>query len=131
MFALVLCACGQVTPIGVVAISPSPTPTPARGFDVVVTERDRDVAALAGQKIEVVLTQRPGMTAWGPIQADDNTILQPVPTGITVARGVTIAGFAAVKAGQATITSTAGPLCSPNQACPQYALLFSVRVSVA
>jgi hypothetical protein len=83
-----------------------------------------------GQKIEVFLTQRAGMTMWGPITVDDRTVLGPVPTGITAARGVTVAGFAALRSGTATITSNAGPQCSPNQACPMYAVLFRVTVTV-
>jgi hypothetical protein len=127
--ALILGACGD----GDCSCARGPaTPSPklAEGFDVLVTERDQDVSMRVGQRIEVVLTQRSGMTAWGPIMADDTTVLEPVPTGITAARGVTVAGFAALKPGAATIRSTAGPQCSPGQACPMYAVLYSPRVTV-
>jgi len=125
----VIAACGS--PSSAVG-TPSPTPpsTPAPGFAVLVTEHDRAVAVRVGQKIEVALSQRSGMTPWGAIQAADETVLEPTPTGISAARGVTIAGFAAVNAGTTQVTSTAGPLCSPGQACPQYAVLFSVTVTV-
>lgn len=122
---VVACACGSV------AAQPpaSGTPSPLSGW-VLVTERDQDVTVRAGQRIEVSLSQHSGMTMWGPIKTDDEAVLQPVPTGITAVRGVTIAGFTALKPGTANITSTAGPLCSPNQACPMYAVLFLVRVTV-
>ncbi|HLZ95892.1 MAG TPA: hypothetical protein VKT20_11230 [Candidatus Dormibacteraeota bacterium] len=106
------------------------TPLPELPGWVLVTDRDQSVSVHVGQKIEVVLTERPRMTQWGPITADDTTVLQPVPTGITAPIGVTVAGFAALKPGTATIRSTAGPQCSPGQACPMYAVLFSVRVTV-
>ncbi len=97
---------------------------------MLVTDHDRAVAVRVGQKIEVALAQRSGMTRWGPVQAADETVLEPTPTGISAARGVTIAGFIARNAGTTEVTSTAGPLCSPGQACPQYAVLFSVTVTV-
>ena len=109
---------------------PSVPAGPAAGFDVLITDRDQAVTVHAGQRVEVALRLRPGMTAWQQIRTDDTTVLQPVPTGITAARGVTIAGFAAIEPGSATIISAAGPQCSPGQACPMYELLFSVRVTV-
>ena len=83
-----------------------------------------------GQKVEVFLRQKSGMTRWSGISSEDTAVLTPVPTGITAARGVTIGGFAAVSAGTTNLHSFAGPLCSPGQACPMYAILFSVTVTV-
>ena len=95
-----------------------------------VTENDRAVTVHVGQKIQLVLHARSGMSNWSNVTVDDQTVLRPVPSDITPVRGVTIAFFAAVAAGRATITATAGPLCSPNQACPQNAVLFEANVTV-
>jgi len=114
------CARGPVTP----------TPKLAEGFDVLVTERDQDVTVHAGQKIEIYLRQRTGMTMWSNVRSDDEAVLAPIPTGLLAPRGVTLTAFEAVTAGTASITATAGAACSPGQACPMYAVLFSVRVTV-
>ena len=95
-----------------------------------MTEHDRAVTVHVGQKVEVYLFEHPGMNPWSPITVDDNSVLAPVPTGITAVRGATIAGFAAMQPGTATVSSYAGPLCSPGQACPQFAMLFSATVTV-
>lgn len=108
----------------------TPTPKLAEGFDVLVTERDQDVIVHAGQKIEVYLRARPGLTNWTDVRADDEAVLAPIRTGMLAPRGVTLAGFQAVTAGTANITATAAAACSPGQACPMYAVLFSVRVTV-
>ena len=98
---------------------------------MLVTDHDRAVSVLAGQRIEVYLAQRQGMTRWQNLVADDTSVLQPVDIGIVPPpRSATVAGFVAMRPGTANITATAGPLCSPGQACPMYAVLFSVRVTV-
>ena len=113
-------------------ISPGPTPiiTPGRGFDVLITDSDRAVALRVGQRVEVALTQRLGMTPWGQITVDQPDVLVPVPTGIVAPNGITVAAFVARLAGSVSINSSAGPKCAPNQACPAYAVLFSVAVTV-
>ena len=123
---LALCACGVATRQ---PPAQNPAPTPPAGW-ILVTERDRAVTVHVGQKVEVYLFEHPGMNPWSPITVDDNAVLAPVPTGIAAVRGATIAGFAAMQAGTATITSYAGPLCSPGQACPMYVMLFSAKVTV-
>lgn len=108
-----------------------PTATaPRAGFDVLVTDNDHAVTVHAGEKIEVVLHARPGMSNWGDITVDDPAVLRAVPTGITAAIGVTIAGFEALQPGSAVIRATATPLCSSGQACPQFAIEFEVTVTV-
>jgi hypothetical protein len=104
--------------------------TPPGGFEVLVTEHDRAVSVHAGQKVLVALTQRGGMTEWGPIRADDPGVLGPATINFMAPRGLTVAGFVALRAGTTQVTSTAGPQCSPGQPCPQYAMLFSVTVTV-
>jgi hypothetical protein len=133
--AALLAACGSPVLPGVGPANPvTPTPpvvtTPGLGFDVLITERDHDATVHTGQKIEVVLRARSGFTDWSSVTTDNEAILAPIPTGITAARGVTIAGFKALAPGTATITAAAGPVCSPGQACPMYAVLFSVQVTV-
>lgn len=118
-----VCSCALYVP-------PTPVPTLQPGFAVLITEHDRAVAVQTGQKIEVVLRARSGMSDWSGVSVDNPAVLRAVPTGITVARGVTVAGFEAIAPGTATIRATATPLCSPGQACPQYAMLFEVTVTV-
>jgi hypothetical protein len=57
-------------------------------------------------------------------------VLGPSVINFMAPRGVTVAAFVARRAGTTNVTSTAGPLCSPGQACPAYAVLFSVTVTV-
>jgi hypothetical protein len=132
--ALALAACGSAGG----GTSPSPTPsqappvatTPAPGFDVLITDTDTDVTARIGQRIEVYLRARPGMSPWAAVRSTDSSVLAAVPTGILAPRGVTIAGFQAVGLGTTTVTAYAAPVCGPGVACPAYAILFSVRVTV-
>ena len=126
---LVLAGCGARTCLECTAVG-SPSPNPVAGFDVLVTDRDQAVTVQAGQRIEVYLTQRHGLTAWTGLRSDDDAVLAPVPTGIAAPRGVTIGGFKALTAGTASITAYATADCSPGQACPMFAALFSVRVTV-
>jgi len=132
--ALSIAACGAV---GGGAQEPSPTPSeiplptsPTHGFDVLITDQDRDVTVRVGQKVEVFLRARPGMTGWSGIRADDPPVLSAIPTGITVVKGASIAGFVAQAAGVTNVTAYASPQCPPNAMCPMYAMLFSVRVTV-
>lgn len=96
-----------------------------------MTENDRAVAVHTGQKIELVLHAKRGMSNWSNLTVDDPSVLRGVPTGITAAVGVTIAGFEAVSPGTAKITATATPLCSPGQACPAIAMIYEVTVTVS
>jgi hypothetical protein len=132
--AAMLAACGTVGCVCGPAVLPTPgTPpatSPTAGFDVVITDTDRAVTVKSGQRLEVILHAKPGMSDWSGINVDDYTVLRAVPTGITAARGVTIAGYEAARPGTATIRATATPLCSPGQACPAFAMLFEVSVTV-
>jgi len=133
--AAVLAACGTGGP-GPIGVAP-PTWTeppiatgPAAGFDVLITDQDQDITVRAGQKVEVYLRARPRMTIWAYVRSDNTAVLSPISTGITAARGVTIAGFSAAARGVTNITATAGHDCAPATACPMYAVLYSVRVTV-
>lgn len=128
---LLACACGPTHACqGCTAPTVPVVTTAAPGFDVLITDADRAVTVRSGQRIELVLHARPGMSSWSGVNVDDTTILKAVPTGFTAAREVTIAGYEAARLGTATIRATAGPLCSPGQACPAFAMLFEVVVTV-
>jgi hypothetical protein len=130
--ALALCACGAAG----TAAPPSPSPInpstgPGRGFDVSVTEKDKAISIQVGQKLEAVLHANTGMTDWSGVRSSDPSILMSiVDTGATSARGVTLAGFQAIAPGHAQITAVAGALCSPGHACPMYAQLLTIEVTV-
>jgi hypothetical protein len=56
-------------------------------------------------------------------------VLSPYPASVTVS-GATVFGFKASSPGVAGITAYATPKCAAGEACPMYAMLFSVRVTV-
>lgn len=127
--ALVLSACGSAGSGG--APSPSPSGGPGLGFDAQVTELDTAITIHRGQKLEVVLHARSGMTDWSNVRSGDTSVLSPIANpAATAVRGVTLAAFQALAPGQTDITATAGALCSPGQACPMYVMLYSVTVTV-
>ena len=129
-----LAACGQTgCACAALRVTPSPsTPTsPDPRFDVLITDQDRDVAVKLGQTVEVYLPQRTGMTRWSQVVADDTSVLRPINIGILVPANATIGGFVAEAAGVANLTAYASPQCKPNEACPMYAMLFQVRVTVS
>ncbi len=108
------------------------SPSPGLGFDAVVTENDTAITIQLGQKLEVVLHARSGMTNWGNVRSSDTSILTPIVNpAATAARGVTLAAFQASARGETFITATAGAACSPGQACPMYAMLYSVKVTIS
>ncbi len=107
------------------------SPSPGLGFDAIVTEKDKAISIQVGQKLEVVLHAKPGMTNWSNVRSSDTSILSPIVNpAATAVRGVTLAAFQADARGQSVITATAGAACSPGQACPMYAVLYSVTVTV-
>jgi hypothetical protein len=125
--ALALGACGAIGP----AATPSPSTGTGRGFDVSVTEKDRAISLHVGQKLEAVLHASAGMAAWSEVKSSDPSVLMSiVDTGATSVRGVTLAGFQAVAAGQARITAQAGMDCSPGQACAMLLEVLAIDVTV-
>jgi hypothetical protein len=107
------------------------SPSPGLGFDAVVTESDTAITIHTGQKLEVVLHARSGMTDWANVRSSNTSVLSPIVNpAATAVRGVTLAAFQALAPGQADITASAGAACSPGQACPMYAMLYSVTVTV-
>jgi hypothetical protein len=107
------------------------SPSPGLGFDAVVTERDTAITIHTGQKLEVVLHARSGMTDWSNVRSSDTSVLSPIVNpAATAVRGVTLAAFQALAPGRADVTAVAGASCSPGQACPMYEMLYSVTVTV-
>jgi len=122
--ALLLSACGT-------RVGSAPTPSPGLDFNAVVTEHDTAITIQVGQKLEVVLHAKSGMTNWSNVRSSDTSVLAPiVDPAATAARGVTLAAFQALAPGRAVITASAGALCSPGQACPMFAILYSATVTV-
>jgi hypothetical protein len=129
--ALTLSACGAVG--GGAAAPPGGTPStsPGMGFDLAVTEKSRSATMTVGQKVEVVLHANPGMTTWSGVRSSDPSVLASIVNpAATSVRGVTLAAFQATAPGKAQITAVAGPLCSPGQACPMYAILLTIDITV-
>lgn len=127
--AVLISACGSAGTGG--EPSPSPSDGPGLGFDAMVTEKDKAITIQLGQKLEVVLHAKTGMTNWSNVRSSDTSVLTPIVNpAATAVRGVTLAAFQAQSRGEAVITATAGAACSPGQACPMYAILYSVTVTV-
>jgi hypothetical protein len=127
---LALSACG-VAGGGAAQPTSSPSIDPGAGFDVTATENSRSVTLRAGQTLAVVLHARTGMTNWSGVSSSDQSVLTPIvnPAG-AASRGVTLAGFKAVAPGKARIAASAGPLCSPDAACPAYRMVLTIDVTV-
>lgn len=120
-------ACGSV------GLGASPSPAPSENpmhFDVTATEKDHAVSMHTGQKLEVVL--RGGtQLRYQQVRSSDPSILEPtVNPAATAPLGVTLAAFKADRSGQATVTAVGAPICTANQACPMYAILYTLTVTV-
>jgi hypothetical protein len=130
---LILTACGSVGAGSVPSPSPSPSQpiVPGPGFNAVATEGDTSITIHVGQKLELVLRAKSGMSSWSNVRSSDASVLEPIVNpAATAVRGVTLAAFQAVRPGEAVITASAGASCSPGQACPMFAVLYSLTVTV-
>jgi hypothetical protein len=108
----------------------NPSPSSGLGFDVTATEKDRAVTMHTGQKLEVVL-HGGGQITYQQIRTSDASILEPtVDPAATAVRGVTLAAFKAVAPGQVEVTAVGAPVCPSGQACPMFAVLWSLEVTV-
>jgi phage tail protein X len=129
--ALAISACGALGSGAAAPPSPTPSTSPAPGFDLVVSEKTRTAAMRVGQKLEAVLHANQGMTAWSGVRSSNTAVLEPIVNpAATAARGITLAAFQAIAPGKAQITAVAGADCSPGQACPMYAVLLTIDVTV-
>jgi hypothetical protein len=71
------------------------------------------------------------MSNWSNVMSSNTQVLVGIVNpAATAARGVTLAAFEARAPGEAVLTASAGAMCSPGQACPMYAILWSVTVTV-
>ena len=71
------------------------------------------------------------MTNWTSVRSSDQSVLAPIVNpAASAARGVTLAAFKAIAAGRARIDASAGPDCSPGQACPAYLMVLTIDVTV-
>jgi len=130
LVALALSACGPHYVEGAVP-APSPSTEPGLGFDLAVSEKSTTAVLKVGQRLEVVLHANQGMTPWSGVRSNDTSVLAPmVNPAATAARGITLAAFQALAPGEAQITATAGADCSPGKACPMYAMLWRIDVTV-
>jgi hypothetical protein len=128
---LLLSACGYYACACAAPTTPTPSTAPGLGFDAQVTELDTAITIHTGQKLEVVLHARSGMSNWSNVRSSDTSVLSPIVNpAATAVRGVTLAAFQALAPGQADITASAGAACSPGMACPMYAMLYRVTVTV-
>lgn len=124
-------ACGATGAGKSPGADPSPTTSAGAGFDVVAGQADHDITMHVGQRLEVVLRAAQGLNNWSHPVSSDATILAPiVDPAATAARGVTLAAFQAKKAGDVTVTSYAGPACSPGDTCPMFVAVYSLKVTV-
>jgi hypothetical protein len=129
--ALAISACGALGSGAAPPPSPTPSTGPGPGFDLAVSEKTRTATMRVGQKLEAVLHANAGMTTWSGVRSSNPSVLQPIvnPAANSV-RGVTLAAFQAIAPGKAQITAVAGADCSPGQACPMYAVLLTIDVTV-
>lgn len=123
---MVLSACG---PVVCACMAPAISPGP---HDLVVSETVHAGSLKVGQRLQVQLNAYSGMTNWGQIRSSDAAILAPINTpGVLTTSGTTTFGFfTALEPGEADVTSTATPNCSPGQACPALAALYTLKVTV-
>lgn len=124
---LLVAACGAYSFPGSPA---SPTPSSGLGFDVTATEKDHAITMRVGQKLEVAL-HGGTTTSWQQVRSSNEQVLAPtVDPAATAVRGVTLAAFKAVAPGSAEVTAVGTPVCPSGQACPMYAILYSLKVTV-
>lgn len=99
-------------------------------FDVTATEKDHAVSMHVGEKLEVVL-HGGGQLNYQQVRSSDESVLAPtVDPAATAVRGVTLAAFVAKSAGTARVTAVGAPVCPSGQACPMFAVLYTLTVTV-
>ena len=92
------------------------------------TDGGHSVHVVQGQTVTVGLAGS-GLRWSGLHQVGPHLLRQ---RGLTVVRGGTLmASYVATKAGRTALRASGAPNCSPGQACPQFILLWQVRVIIA
>ena len=125
VIALLVVGCGAVGQ----GAGPSPSDNPLH-FDVTATERDHAVSMHVGQKLEVVL-HGGGQLTYQQVTSSNTSILEPtVNPAATAVLGVTLAAFKARAPGEARVTAVGAPVCPSGQACPMFAVLYTLTVTI-
>ena len=125
VLALLAASCGTVGH----GAGPSPSDNPMH-FDVTATEKDHAVSMHVGQKLEVVL-HGGGHLNYQNITSSNTSILEPaVDPAATAVVGVTLAAFKARAPGEARVTAVGAPVCPSGQACPMFAVLYTLTVTI-
>ena len=125
LLAIALSACGAVGQ----GAGPGPSDNPMH-FDVTATEMDHAVSMHVGQKLELVL-HGGGQLNYQQVTSSNASILEPtVDPAATAVRGVTLAAFKAKAPGEARVTAVGAPVCPSGQACPMFAVLYTLTVTV-
>lgn len=118
-------ACGAVGS----GASPTPSENPMH-FDVTATEKDHAVSMRIGQNLEVVLHGGAQLN-YQQVRSSDPSILEPtVDPAATAVQGVTLAAFKAKAAGKTTVTAVGAPVCPSGEACPMFAVLYTLQVTI-
>jgi len=111
------------------AAASAPSSCPGRGQAVCVDRADggRTVHLRVGQRVQVVLS---GATLqWSGPRLVGPHLLR-LRGRATDGAGTLRASYVAVGAGRTTLEASGAPKCSPGKACPQFILLWQVRVVV-
>ena len=121
-------ACVAVGPRGAVGAAPVGD-CPSHGRVVCVDRGDggRSVHVQIGRTLMVVLN---GSTLrWSGLREVGPVLLRPKGAVSHRGGGLT-ASYVAAKAGRTTLRAGGAPQCAPGKACPQFLLLWQVRVVV-
>ena len=125
VLALLAASCGTVGQ----GAGPRPTDNPLH-YDVTATEKDHAVSMQVGQKLELVL-HGGGHLTYQQVSSSNTSILEPtVNSAATAVLGVTLAAFKARAAGVERVTAVGAPVCPSGQACPMFAVLYTLTVTV-
>jgi hypothetical protein len=92
------------------------------------TDGGHSVHVVEGQTVTVGLAGS-GLRWSGLHQVGPHILRQ---RGVTVVRGGTLtASYVATTTGRTELRATGAPTCAPGQACPQFILLWQVRIVIA
>jgi hypothetical protein len=122
--ALLLTACGTLEGTG--GSGGDPSPTAPQGIAVTTANDRGTVTAHVGDTIQIALGDK---FTWQVDPPDGVVLARPTVQNYMLVRG-TQAIWLAKSAGTSTIHATGGAVCSGNQPCPMYAVLFSATVNV-
>jgi hypothetical protein len=124
--------CVTVAPLGAVAGAATASSTvggcPSHGRAVCVDRADsgRRVHVRTGQTVMVAL--RGATLKWSGLRQVGPTLLR-FKSAVSHDGGLT-ASYAAVKAGETVLRASGAPKCSHGKACPQFIVVWQVRVTV-